>query len=108
MATGTIKNTLAWRDVDSVTGTTEINLPSGFIELQIEVQYGTNNLYFPFHIISKELKSQAKTFTLGYYINSTSYGLCQVQVTTSKASCISLYINGTNYTSTAQTRVFAR
>lgn len=108
MATGTIRPERDWRSFGTATGTTPVSITGNVSEITIDVQYGTSNLFFPFHIIRDELDQSPKMFTLGYYINATSSGFCQIAASYSSIKVNSLYISGTDYTASANMRVYVK
>ena len=108
MATGTIHGERSWIGIGTATGSTGVTIPSNVVEITADVQYGSANLYFPFRIIRDELAATPKIFTIGYYINATSSGFCQIAVSYSSINVNSLYISGTDYTASANMRVFGK
>lgn len=108
MATGTIHGERSWRGIGTATGNTGVTIPSDVVEITADVQYGSANLYFPFHLIRNELAPSSKVFTIGYYINASSSGFCQISVSSSSINVNSLYISGTDYTASARMRVFGK
>lgn len=98
----------SWSIIGTATGNTPVSITGNVSEISIDVQYGTNNLYFPFHFVREQLSDSARVYTIGYYINATTSGFCQISAAYSSVNVLSLYISGTDYTSTARMRVFAK
>ena len=89
-------------------GSTPVAISSQYKEFVIDAQYGTSTVYFPLTVVYEQLATSAKLFTVGYYINASTNGFCQFSISDSQVAMYALYINGTNYTSTSNLRVFGR
>ena len=108
MSVEKIERQKAWAVVGATTGGTAVSIPGDISEIEVDVQYGSSNLYFPFHFIKDQLAQAAKNFTIGYYINATTTGFCQVLVSSDSIKVNALYISGTDHTTSARMRVFAK
>lgn len=99
-------------ETHSVSGTESVTVPSSAKDLNILVQYGTSGglqmLTFTYYIPAIDGNTNGLTLTQGYYLNSSSYGFCQITAnrTNNTISIVSLIINGTDYKTTSKVTVF--
>ena len=94
--------------IGSTSGSYSVPIDNSYKEFAIEAQYGTSTVFFPLSVAYAQLGASAKLFTVGYYINASTNGFCQFSVSDTDIHILALYINGTNYTSTATLRVWGR
>lgn len=96
----------SWQSLGTATGTTALNIPSGATDIMAVVQYNDTPTFFDFNIATGFLSASAqRTFTTGYYLNSTSYALAQIIATSTWIKLGAVYINGASFTSTSHLMV---
>lgn len=107
MASGTIIVD-SWQYVGASTGNTAIAIPSTAKEVTVTARYGTSNLVYNLRLIREQLSGAAATYTQGYYLSASSYGICQISASLTNVSLTYLGVNGTDYTSTSSISVWAK
>ena len=100
-----IANIGTWQLHDTASGTTAIALPATYTELIFEA-YGTNSITFTWHVCAAQLSANVKKFYAGYYKQSSLYGVCDVDSTSTSVFINQLRLNGTDYTNSATLNVY--
>lgn len=114
MATGTIKNDMTWKLVDSKTGTSAITLPSDYNELLVCCTYLHDNYFdytFSIAIPKSEIYERTgiqRRFFDGYSASGRSNVMIRFANDRSKVELVEMYIDGSNRTSATTTRVYYR
>lgn len=111
MASGTIKNDMAWKTAGIVTGSTQVTLPDDFCELLVIPDFLLDNSFdFSFSIsIPKQDVTGNRRFYTGYgYNNTTTFVAVITDSTGKKIQLQSFYVDGNNRLSGAKLKVYYR
>lgn len=107
MASGVI-NMDSWQSLGSATGSTPIAIPATAREVTVMARYSSTALVFNLRLIREQLSSNLATFTQGYFLNQSSYGICQISASQTVVSLTFLGVNGNEYTNVSSISVWVK
>lgn len=108
MASGTLK-AHSWKLVDTKTGTAEINLPSEYTELILEVYIANQTNRTVSILVSKaQLSSTNKRFMGGSWFSTSDGAAASVNATLTKASLAFAYYGGNDFSSSSVINIYYR
>lgn len=99
-----------WQEIDA-TGSVDINLPSVFKEISVEVRVGASfcwSFYFPKKYFDDLDVNDYRDYRSGHYISSSNNSACTLEVKKTTVKLLDAYGNGTNSTSNAKVFLFYR
>ena len=103
-----INNALEWKYLGSANGTTKLDLPENFNELEVYV-YNSMSENYPIHIVKGMLDTSTKSFKNGHFIHATNNsGAVQVSCTSTQVWLGYCYLVGSDYTSSSTIYVYYR
>lgn len=98
-----------WKLYNTITGTVEINLPTEYNELYIEISIsGRTDPIISLYVPKVSLTSYNKTFRTGYYFNSSVHGAAAPIISLTTYRTADLYVSGSAYNSSSLTRIYYR
>lgn len=99
-----------WQEIDA-TGSVDINLPSVFKEISIEVRVGSSfcwSFYFPKKYFDDLTVNSYRNYRSGHYISSSNNSACNIEIKKTTVKLLDAYGNGTNATNDAKVSLFYR
>ena len=99
----------AWTLAGTQTGTTAVDISSiTYSELLIEGQYGTGNAFSTISLSKAMLSTTAKSYRVGYTVDSGTNGQFSVSATTGSIAIDSVFQQGASVTATSTINVYYR
>ena len=89
----------------SVTGKTQITLPSEFKQIIVEVFYGTSSMGYNFNICYKQLTNSVRQYIQGEQASGNN-NYCRINVTKGSVILNSFYTNGSDVSATSTVTVY--
>ena len=98
-----------WKLYNTITGTVEINLPTEYNELYIEISIsGRIDPILSMYVPKTSLTSSSRPFRNGYYFNSSVNGAVCSAISLTTYRTADLYVSGSAYNSSSLTRIYYR
>lgn len=103
-----INNKFNWTKIGEVTGRSEIQLPTSFNELYVEVKIGGTSWHVPFNIPFVTLTGQNKDYFHGFYATQTNSCMAQISANKNTVTMLSIIKSGNLVIDTSTMAVYYR